>query len=176
MKMKRNNFLTFLFSLVPGAGHMFMGFMKIGVSLLAAFTLVIFLASWLDISSLLFILPLLWFYSFFDCINRRYSNDEEFAVLEDYYLFSIDKLLASGHQLLGIRRPLAGILLLLLGIYLVWNNLLLRMRSFGIFSDKALTIMKNVTSMAPQFILGIAIIIIGIRLIMGRKRERDLNA
>lgn len=176
MKMKRNNFLTFLFSLVPGAGHMFMGFMKIGVSLMAAFTLVIFLASWLDISSLLFLLPLLWFYSFFDCINRRYSSDEEFAALEDYYLFSIDKLLASGRQMMGMRKPFAGILLLLLGIYLVWNNLLLRMRTFGIFSDRALAIMRNITSMAPQFILGIAIIIIGIRLVLGRKKERDFDA
>ena len=54
MKAKRNSFFTFLFSLLPGAGHMFMGFMKIGVSLMAAFTLVIFLASWLNISQLLF--------------------------------------------------------------------------------------------------------------------------
>lgn len=102
--------------------------MKIGVSLMTAFTLVIFLAAWLDISELLFILLLLWFYSFFDCINRRYSSDEEFAAMEDYYLFSIDKLLASSSKLSAIRKPLAGILLLLLGLYLVWNNLLMSCR------------------------------------------------
>jgi hypothetical protein len=175
MKAKRNSFLTFLFSLVPGAGHMFMGFMKIGVSLMAAFTLVIFLATWLDISELLFLLPLLWFYSFFDLINRRYSSDEDFAALEDYYLFSIDKLLASGHQLVGMRRPLAGTFLLLFGIYLVWRNLLMRMQAFNMYSSRTLAIMINITSMAPKFILGIVIIIIGIRLIIGKKKERDFD-
>lgn len=176
MKMKRNKFLTFLFSLIPGAGHMFMGFMKIGISFMAAFTLVIFLASWLDISPLLFILPLLWFYSFFDCMNRRYSSDEEFAVLEDYYLFSIDKLLARGSQIFRIRRPMAGVLLLLLGIYLVWNNILLQIRRMGYFSDEVLETMRAITNMAPQLILGVVIIIIGIKLILGRKKERDSNA
>jgi hypothetical protein len=176
MKAKRNSFFTFLFSLLPGAGHMFMGFMKIGVSLMAAFTLVIFLASWLNISQLLFLLPLLWFYSFFDCINRRYSNDEEFAALEDYYLFSMDKLLGPGYQLVGMRKPLAGILLLLFGIYLVWNNLLLQMHNFGIFSDRDLSIIISVTNIAPKFILGVVIVIIGIRLIIGKKKERDLDA
>jgi hypothetical protein len=176
MKAKRNSFFTFLFSLLPGAGHMFMGFMKIGVSLMAAFTLVIFLASWLNISQLLFLLPLLWFYSFFDCINRRYSSDEEFAALEDYYLFSMDKLLERGHQLAGMRKPLAGILLLLFGIYLVWNNLLMQMHNFGIFSDRDLSIIISATNIAPKFILGIVIVIIGIRLIIGKRKERDLDA
>ena len=174
MRMKRSKFLTFLFSLVPGAGHMYMGFMKIGISLMAAFTLIIFLASWLNISPLLFILPLLWFYSFFDCMNRRYSSDEEFASLEDNYLFSIDKLLATGNQIFVKRRLMAGIILLLLGAYLIWNNLL--RGGSGYLSNEMYSILRNVSNIAPQIILGIVIIIIGIRMVMGRKKDGDFNA
>lgn len=177
MRMKRSKFLTVLFSLIPGAGHMFMGFMKTGVSLMAAFTTIIFLASWLNISPLLYILPVLWFYSFFDCLNRRYSSDEVFASLEDNYLFSIEtfslkKLLAQGEPIFKRRHLMAGILLLLLGGYLVWSNLLSRV--IGQFvSDRMYSALWNMTHFAPQFILGIAIIVIGVRLILGRKKERD---
>lgn len=176
MKAKRNGFLTFLFSLLPGAGQMFMGFMKNGVSFMAAFTLVIFLAVWLDISELLFILPLLWFYSFFDCINKRYSSDEEFAALEDYYLFSMDKLLAKGRQLAGMRKPLAGILVLFLGVYMIINNLFSRVHMFGMISDQAYIIADSIVNMAPKLFLGVLIITTGIRLIVGKKREREFNA
>ena len=38
-KTKRNKFLTFLFSLIPGGAEMYMGFMKMGASLLSIFLL-----------------------------------------------------------------------------------------------------------------------------------------
>ncbi len=175
MRVKRSKFLTFLFSLIPGAGHMFMGFMKIGISLMSVFTLIIFAASWFNISPLLFTLPVLWFYSFFDCMNRRYSSDEEFFSLEDSYLFSIDKLVASGDQIFKKRRLMAGVLLLLLGAYLVWSNLLHRM-PHEFLSQDAYFALLTLTNIAPQIILGIAVIIIGVKLITGRKRERDFDA
>lgn len=50
--------------MLPGAGHMYMGFMNMGVSFMSVFFFVIFLSTWLDIGPLLFILPLIWFYSF----------------------------------------------------------------------------------------------------------------
>ena len=39
MRHKKNRFWTFLFSLFPGAGEMYMGFMKQGVSLMTLFLL-----------------------------------------------------------------------------------------------------------------------------------------
>ena len=37
---KKNRFLTFCFSMLPGAAEMYMGFMKTGVSLMSLFMLV----------------------------------------------------------------------------------------------------------------------------------------
>lgn len=174
MRKKRSKFYTFIFSLIPGAGHMFMGFMKMGVSLMSAFLTIIFFAAWLEISPLLFILPLLWFYSFFDCINRRYSTDEEFALLEDNYLFSLDKLLSTNMIIFQKRRLFAGVLILLLGMYLLWNNILNSLMRH--IPQEIFWQIKDATRSIPQIILGVVIVVIGARLIMGKKKESGEDA
>jgi hypothetical protein len=173
MRKKRSKFLTFMFSLVPGAGHMFMGFMKLGISLMSAFTTIIFFAAWLDISPLLFVLPVLWFYSFFDCINRRYVSDEEFEQLDDSYLFSIDKLVSVNLGIFQKRRLFAGVLILLLGIYLIWKSIINSLWRY--IPDVLNSTIHDITRIMPQMVLGTAIVIIGIKLIMGKKRESDNN-
>jgi hypothetical protein len=174
MKRKKNNFLTFVFSLLPGAGHMYIGFMKMGLSFMAAFFFVIFLSSWLDIGPLLFILPLLWFYSFFDCMNKRYSTDEEFLLLEDNYLFSLDKFVKLDKDIFQKRRVLAGVILLFLGGYLIWNNSLHLLARY--VPNEVYDLVYSVSRLVPQVIIGVAIIVAGIKLIMGKKKESDMNA
>lgn len=171
MRKKRSKFLTFMFSLLPGAGHMLMGFMKTGLSLMSIFFFVIFLSSWLNIGPILFILPMIWFYSFFDSINRRYASDEEFELLDDKFLFSIDKLIETNNVLFQKRRIFAGVLLFLLGIFLVWRNALDSLQGF--FPDEIFNLVNRITRYAPQMILGIAIVVIGVRLIVGKRKERD---
>lgn len=173
MKKKRSKFLTFVFSLLPGAGHMYLGFMKMGLSLMAAFFFLIFLSTWLNIGPLLFALPLIWFYSFFDCMNKRYSTDEEFLLLEDNYLFSLDELVKIDRGLFKKHGLFTGILLLLLGGYLIWNNMLSGLSRYlpsGVYNA-----IYDVTRVAPQIIVGIAIITVGAKLITGKKKQCDAN-
>lgn len=174
MKKKKSKFLTFIFSLLPGAGHMYMGFMKTGISFMAMFFFLIFLSSWLDLGPLLFILPLIWFYSFFDCTNKAETNEDEFLLLEDNYLFSIDKLVSFDKDVFKKRRLFSGILLLLLGIYLVWNNVVKILGRY--IPDETYNIIRSVTRIAPQIIIGVAIIALGVKLIIGKKKECDNNA
>ena len=173
MKKKRSKFLTFVFSLLPGAGHMYLGFMKMGLSLMAAFFFLIFLSTWLNIGPLLFALPLIWFYSFFDCMNKRYSTDEEFLLLEDNYLFSLDELVKIDRGLFKKHRLFTGILLLLLGGYLIWNNMLSGLSSY--LPSSVYNAIYDVTRVAPQIIVGIAIITVGTKLITGKKKECDTH-
>lgn len=173
MKKKKNSFLTFVFSLLPGAGHMYMGFMKMGVSLMAAFFFTVFLSSWLNLGPLLFILPVLWFYSFFDCINRRYSTDDAFALLDDRYLFSLDRLTSINTGFLRKRSLFAGIVLVLLGTYILWNNLLNHFNQF--IPQKVYSVLMEASRMAPQLFVGVLIVVIGVRLIVNKKRAGDDN-
>ncbi|NYB73585.1 hypothetical protein HZF24_05465 [Sedimentibacter hydroxybenzoicus DSM 7310] len=61
--------ISMALSIVPGAGHMYIGYQKKGLMLMGSFFFSIFFMSWLGISLLLFLLPLIWFYSFFDAMH-----------------------------------------------------------------------------------------------------------
>lgn len=87
MKMKRGKFSTFLFSLIPGAGEMYLGFFKFGTSLMSLFIGSIICAS-MFFSPLILITFVVWFYSFFHTNNINHLSDHEFEKLEDTYLFS----------------------------------------------------------------------------------------
>ena len=48
--MKKNGILTLLFALIPGAGEMYQGYMKRGLSIITMFCLSIALSAWMGIS------------------------------------------------------------------------------------------------------------------------------
>jgi MFS family permease len=77
--------ITLSLSIIPGAGHMYLGYQKKGLMIMGTFLLSVFFMGWLGISLLLFLLPLIWFYSFFDAMhivdgNKDESIDEEFKL------------------------------------------------------------------------------------------------
>ncbi len=61
--------ITLALSIIPGAGHMYLGYQKKGLIIMGAFSFSVFFMGWLGISLLLFLLPLIWFYSFFDAMH-----------------------------------------------------------------------------------------------------------
>lgn len=62
--------ITIALSIVPGAGHMYLGLMKQGLQFMSIFFFAAFLMGWLNMSLFLFILPVVWFYSLFDAYHR----------------------------------------------------------------------------------------------------------
>ena len=175
---KKSKFLTFVFSLLPGAGHMYMGFMNMGVSFMSVFFFTIFLSTWLNIGPLLFVLPLIWFYSFFDCTNRLSLDEEEFLLLEDKYLFSIDKLSKLDKNIFKKRNFAAGVVLLILGIYLIADNMMNVLAQYipQYIPQELYYIIQDFMRQTPKIIIGVAIIVIGVRLIIGKKRECKVDA
>lgn len=73
-----SSFWTFVFSLIPGAGQMYLGLMNRGLQLMVLFIIPIFLANMLySIGGVLFLFNvIIWFYSFFDCLQTRKSINE----------------------------------------------------------------------------------------------------
>lgn len=151
---------------------MFMGFMKLGVSIMALFFAIIFLSSWLGIGSLLYILPVLWFYAFFDSINKRYSSDEAFSQFEDHYLFSLNSLTDKHPSLSKHGSLIAGILAVVFGVFILFKNALNTLESFLPNQYYKISLLL---SYAPQIIISVAIIALGIWLIVGKKKENDDN-
>ncbi len=64
-------------SVMPGAGHMYLGYQKKGLLIMGTFLFSIFFMGWLGISMLLFLLPLIWFYSFFDAMHIADGSQDE---------------------------------------------------------------------------------------------------
>lgn len=167
MTKKKSGFLTFCFSLVPGAGEMYMGFMKQGVSIMAFFWMLIFLAAFLNMGPVLFILPILWCYSFFNVHNIRGLSDEEFYALEDDYLFHFDRVLPAERWNKKQNNLLAG-LLIIIGVVILWNNLTDYMR--WMFPSE---IYWNIVDAVPQVAISALFIWGGINLIRGKKKELE---
>jgi hypothetical protein len=56
-------------SMIPGAGHMYLGLLRQGAQFMTLFFAAIFIIDWLQVGSLAFMLPVLWFYSLFDAYH-----------------------------------------------------------------------------------------------------------
>ncbi len=117
---KKNRLFTFFFSLIPGAGEMYLGFYKSGASIMLLFGLGLALFGSL-FPPFLYLLPVLWFYSFFHTHNLNGMSDEEFYGMEDDYLFHMtpEELKI---MLLKYHRPLAC-LMILTGLSIIWRYL-----------------------------------------------------
>ncbi|NLW22858.1 MAG: hypothetical protein GXY88_06345 [Tissierellia bacterium] len=77
MKESNRKTITLALSIIPGAGHMYLGLQQRGLILMAIFLFSIFFMGWLGLSLLLFLLPLIWFYSFFDAFHIVNGKDLE---------------------------------------------------------------------------------------------------
>lgn len=162
MRRKKSKFLTFIFSLLPGAGEMYMGFMKMGVSLMAEFFGIIFLATVTEVSQLLLIDIILWFYAFFHVHSIAGASDEEFSRLEDKYLIPFYDS-NPGRQSKMMRR-FCSIVLIVLGAFMLWN--------MGIRMLDSILYLPGV-EYVPKVLVAVGLIVLGIVMIQGKKESLD---
>lgn len=171
MTKKRNGFIRFLLSFLPGAGEMYMGFMKMGVSLMSAFFLLIMVSMFLESGVLMFVDMIVWFYSFFHVHNLAGMSDEEFYAVEDEYLIPLDKINLKGKKLTEESRKIVSICLIILGIVLTYQGL--DRMFYAYIPEWIYGIIAQVTNSLPKIVIGLAIIYIGVKMIHGKKAELD---
>lgn len=111
-KTRENNkrITTLALSIIPGAGHMYLGYQMKGFLFMGGFFFTIFFMGWLNLSMLVFILPLIWFYSFFDAYHTLNGKEVEDMDIEN---------------ILGkIKHKYIGIGLILMGIIVIFQNMI----------------------------------------------------
>ncbi|NLM21497.1 MAG: hypothetical protein GX207_07095 [Peptococcaceae bacterium] len=157
LKIQNHKIMAVIFSMIPGAGHMYLGQMIKGIQLMLAFMLALYLSDFLNLSLLMMFLPLLWFYSVFDVLHRVSNADklQDTAYLESY--FPAGELSGKAGKYIGIGLVVVGCLMILERIVLPQLQIMLDSR----FTDYLRT-----GIIAILFIAG------GIRLMMGSK-DRD---
>src|SRR5690625_1621240 len=101
---KKSKSVATLLSIFPGAGHLYLGLQKRGIQLMAAFLLSIYILDVLRLGIFLFLVPIIWFYSFFDGLQKASTFEKN--VLEDEpiisYLKNYQKWIGIGLIVLGI--------------------------------------------------------------------------
>lgn len=161
--MKKNKFFTFILSCIPGAGQMYQGLMNRGASIMIVFFGVIALASLLYMPALTFLLPVLWFYSFFDAMNRSNLTEEQLSAIPDTYIF-----LGQGDRTLRFvreRHTLVGIGAVIVGGLMLYNVFSANLSHY-LYQYFNLDLYYLMDAL-PPILLGCCIIAVGIRIMRG---------
>ena len=174
--MKKNGFLTFCFAFIPGAGQMYQGYMKRGLSLVGICCLAIAVASLLSPlqNAALAVCCVVWMYSFFDTFNLRAQLGAGMAPADDYlvhlgYDISLDRLLHRRHKLFGW-------VLVVLGVYTLYDGLLmdfLRDLYWNTDNSWIIRVIYNVMDRVPTVVVCLAVILLGLWLVRGPRQKPD---
>lgn len=172
MIQRKNKGLTFISSLIPGAGEMYMGFMKQGISIMVVFWGILLIATFFDFPALLYILPVVWFYSFFHTHNLYTMPEEEFCALEDDYIIQEKEL---GGLTKKFYNKAGATVLIIVGIVMLWNvieNYVIDMLSWLVPEYEGLY-WSSALNKVPHLVISIFLIVLGIRMIKGKKKELE---
>ena len=169
---KKSRFLTFCFSLLPGAGEMYMGFMRAGVSLMLLFVFAIMIPVFLRLDELVVLAVVVWFYSFFHANHLASLNDEEFAKVEDQYLYGLDTL-SGGKDFVAKYRKWVAVILILVGALLLWNSVMDLLRDLlrNTLPSVIYNVLNKVGYFIPRVLAAVLIIVAGGKMIGGRKQQ-----
>lgn len=176
MKKKKNRFWLFIFSLWPGAGHMYMGFMKMGLSLTLGFMLLIMIVSITGISAFAVLPVTLYIYSFFHANNIGGLDDESFAAMEDVYFFGLDGIWNRQVKIDQKGKKVVAVALIIIGLYMLWNLAFEVLRGFLGWDNPVIkTVYYFMRDDVPRAVLGIAIIWFGVVLLRGKKGVTEVT-
>ena len=157
--MLKNGFLTFCCAFVPGAGQMYQGYMKRGLSLILAACCIGMVGTLLE--PVMLLLLVVWMYSFFDTFNLRAQILAGTAPEDDYLIHfdPRDKKLARA----------------LLDQSLLMNTLGDLVYRWGHFSP-AFRALYLVMDSLPDIVVCVALIVCGVWLVKGPRTAKKPDA
>ncbi len=118
---KKSKAIATFLSIFPGAGHLYLGMQRRGIQLMAAFLFTIYILDVLRLGIFLFLVPIIWFYSFFDALQRsaKYGKEELDDTPIIAYLINHQKWLGIGLLVMGLYYMTTNILLPIISPMLV---------------------------------------------------------
>ena len=166
--MMKNGILTFLFAFCPGAGQMYQGYMKRGLSLITMFCVAFGAGTLLEV--LYVAMPIVWMYSFFDTFNLRAQIIADTAPEDDYLVHfdPRDKRLA---RALLDSHKLVGWLLIAFGALIAYQNLIMNTLGDLVYrwghSSPVFRALYLVMASLPDVVVCVVLIVCGVWLVKG---------
>ena len=170
--MYKNGFFTLCFSLVPGAGQMYQGYMKRGLSLVLLFVLPLMIGG-AFLPVLMFLSAVVYMYSFFDSLNLRSQLRQGVAPADDFMLHfdggqDLVRLLESRHHLIGWGLVALGVVGLYQSFVSPWLWSMIRFIGYDSLLGQALS---GILGALPALLFALALIGLGLWLIRGGKKK-----
>lgn len=170
MKKQKNRFWLFIFSLCPGAGHMYMGLMRMGLSFMLGFMLLIAVTAITGIDVLAVLPVTLYIYSFFHANNIGGMDAAQFAALEDEYLFGFGEWDTSRLKLNKKNRNIVAVVCIVLGICMLWNVGFGMLRDYVGWDNPVIrAVYYTMRDEVPRIIIAIGVIWFGVSLLRGKR-------
>ena len=194
--MRKNRFLTFLFSLVPGCGHMYLGYMKRGVEFMAMFAASVYLSviciniyRGLEMAGAIFLilLPIIWLYQMFDSMHAlsrmrrlemQYADDDGFFIPGVANITNLNAL--NIFKKSKVVKTIA-VILICVGIYALFSNIsnsILNVLANNKTQEQywqVRNLYDNIMSYVPSVIISFVLILLGIKLLKGKKNNDNNN-
>lgn len=175
--MIKNGILTLLFAFVPGAGQMYQGYMKRGLSLISLFCAGYILAC--IFNPLAAVMLVVWMYSFFDTLNLRAqliagaAPKDDYILHLDFYDSKMKRTLSESHKLLGWGLITLGCLTFYQEVLMTTlGDIVWRWGQSSVFF-RALYLMLD---FLPEIVVCVALVVCGVWLVRGPRGAKRAAA
>ena len=171
--MLKNGFLTFCCAFIPGAGQMYQGYMKRGLSLILTACLIGMVSSLLN--PVMLLLVVVWMYSFFDTFNLRAQFIAGTAPADDYLVHFNTK---DARLTLFFRdsHKLVGWALIALGAMVAYQNIIMRVLGDVMWrwgqNNPFFRAVYLMLDELPEVVVCVALIVCGLWLVRGPKGKK----
>lgn len=166
--MMKNGILTFLFAFCPGAGQMYQGYMKRGLSLITMFCVAFGAGTLLEV--LYVAMPIVWMYSFFDTFNLRAQILADTAPEDDYLIHFDPRDRRLARALLDSHK-LVGWALIAFGALIAYQSLIMNILGDLVYrwghSSPVFRALYLVMASLPDVVVCVVLIVCGVWLVKG---------
>ncbi len=169
--MRKNSFFIFVCSCIPGAGEMYLNMMKKGITIMCIFWGIIAVGGFLNLPFLMFLLPVIWFYSFFETHNIKRLPEEQRLVMDHRFyqdLFGEGVTGAKARSFLDRRHKYIGIGCIILGVYMILNNFY---NAYWRIVAEYIPGLDEFIRFLPTLFVAVLIILVGVHMLRGGKKD-----
>ena len=171
--MNKNGFLTLCFSFIPGAGQMYQGYMKRGLTQVLLFVIPLMIGG-VFLPVLMVLSAVVYMYSFFDSLNLH-AQLRQGTAPADTFLFSWDggedlaRLVDRRHHLIGWCLVALGVAGLYQSFVSPW---LWALVNYFPYDSLVYQMLDRAVRAVPALAVGLVFIGLGLWLIKGGKKKQ----
>lgn len=172
--MEKSRLKVFVFSFIPGAGEMYLNMMKKGIFLMASFFAVSFISSTINSGILPFLMPVIWFYSFFETHNMKHFSLDYRIECDNNFANNLDSQFLKDKLNSGNKSKYIGYALVLFGVFYILKMLRLSIYSvIDLINPAIADFIYDIISGSTDFLIALILIVLGIKLIKNGKKDKD---